>query len=243
MQGIFTGLASIGQSLIDRETSRLNQERTIRENRRLAEYQYSKDLEMWNRGNEYNAPSAQMSRLRQAGLNPNLVYGGGSATTQAMQLPKYNAPTEQYNVQPLNVLGALSAYYDVRMKKAQSETMQTESDIRKLEAMLTGWKAKYWNQYGEALNLAGYNKAMFDSARSGNEADISKYRSEMQKYQRDVFKKQLDAQIDRTILQNETERQRAEALRISNLWADPKNLGAVGTQGVNILRILRQILQ
>ena len=31
--------------------------------------------------NAYNDPSAQMERLKQAGLNPNLVYGGGATTT------------------------------------------------------------------------------------------------------------------------------------------------------------------
>lgn len=37
----------------------------------------------WNKQNEYNHPSAQMERLREAGLNPNLVYGSGNATGNA----------------------------------------------------------------------------------------------------------------------------------------------------------------
>ena len=31
----------------------------------------------WARTNEYNSPLAQMQRLREAGLNPHLIYGGG----------------------------------------------------------------------------------------------------------------------------------------------------------------------
>lgn len=34
-------------------------------------------VDFWNMQNEYNHPRAQMQRLQEAGLNPNLVYGGG----------------------------------------------------------------------------------------------------------------------------------------------------------------------
>lgn len=35
-------------------------------------------LEQWNRENAYNSPKQQMQRLKEAGLNPNLVYGKGA---------------------------------------------------------------------------------------------------------------------------------------------------------------------
>lgn len=44
-----------------------------------ADKQNAWNLDMWNRQNEYNSPSAQMSRLKAAGLNPDLMYGNGSA--------------------------------------------------------------------------------------------------------------------------------------------------------------------
>lgn len=34
--------------------------------------------DMWNAQNAYNTPAAQMKRLKEAGLNPMLVYGSGS---------------------------------------------------------------------------------------------------------------------------------------------------------------------
>lgn len=48
--------------------------------KRAADYAYGKNLEMWNLQNAYNDPAAQMARLKNAGLNPNLVYGGGNVT-------------------------------------------------------------------------------------------------------------------------------------------------------------------
>lgn len=34
--------------------------------------------ELWAKQNEYNSPAAQMQRLKEAGLNPNLMYGQGT---------------------------------------------------------------------------------------------------------------------------------------------------------------------
>ena len=57
-------------------------------NMKIARYQNAWNLEQWNRENAYNLPTAQMARLKAAGLNPNLVYGSGAQTTSARVLPK-----------------------------------------------------------------------------------------------------------------------------------------------------------
>lgn len=44
---------------------------------------YERNLEQWNLENSYNSPSAQMDRLRDAGLNPNLIYGSTDGGTAA----------------------------------------------------------------------------------------------------------------------------------------------------------------
>lgn len=58
-----------------------------RANRKFAMKQYSiarKDaLSDYNMQNEYNSPASQMERLKQAGLNPNLVYGTGAGSMTA----------------------------------------------------------------------------------------------------------------------------------------------------------------
>lgn len=42
---------------------------------------FDNQVKLWKMQNEYNKPENQMKRLQEAGLNPNLVYGGGATTT------------------------------------------------------------------------------------------------------------------------------------------------------------------
>jgi len=67
---------------------------TNKANKKMAQYQYTKDLEMWQKANEYNSPTAQMARLKQAGINPNMVFGGGAVSGNTVQssMPHYQAP-------------------------------------------------------------------------------------------------------------------------------------------------------
>lgn len=48
--------------------------------KKAADYKYQQDLNMWNLVNAYNDPSAQAERLERAGLNRNILYGGGNVT-------------------------------------------------------------------------------------------------------------------------------------------------------------------
>lgn len=133
------------QGALDARQSRENTRRTIEANKQMAEYAYSKDLEMWNRGNTYNAPQAQMDRLKSAGLNPNLVYGSGAVAGQASgTLPKYNAPTMDYShVLPTRIgdaVSKISQYQDFAVKQAQIDNLNAQrhaiyedTEIKKLE--------------------------------------------------------------------------------------------------------------
>lgn len=128
LDSILNSIAGVAQSFIDSRTAKRNTELTNQANRELAEYQYSKDLEMWNRGNEYNSPSAQMERLKAAGLNPNLVYGSGTvAGNTSSQLPKYQAPRMEYNYKPpLDVANILGAFQDFKIRQAQYDNLKAQ---------------------------------------------------------------------------------------------------------------------
>lgn len=98
------------------------------DNRQDATTAYNRSLEMWNMNNAYNDPSAQMERLKQAGLNPNLVYGGGATTTaSAPSAPQASSATPQ-RFQGVDALPVMSAYMDVKMKQAQADLIEEQKN-------------------------------------------------------------------------------------------------------------------
>lgn len=169
--------------------ARENTDKTIAANKAMAEYQYSKDLEMWNRGNVYNSPDAQMARLKSAGLNPNMVYGSGSAAgMSAGQLPKYNAPTQSFNyVPPVDIPSMISQFQDFRIRNAQvrntDEQILARQLNRKAETYLT---SGYDEMAGDPLSQGSMTVMPYWMAKresqlrkSGQQASLFPYQKEM----------------------------------------------------------------
>lgn len=94
--GVLGIIAAVGSAIAGAVTSRKNrkaQEQTNKEN-------WEHTLYLQNYQNEYNSPKAQMDRLEEAGLNPNLVYGQGGAT-QAASTDNYTgsqAPRREFDL-------------------------------------------------------------------------------------------------------------------------------------------------
>lgn len=124
---------------MNRETNQANQminQANIDYSREAWANEVAYNWEMWNRTNEYNDPSAQMQRLKNAGLNPYTMMDGGDAGTasagsapshsQPQQLPMQAGKVDPYYV-PLsstaqdvqNVLAAVGQMADVQLKRQQ----------------------------------------------------------------------------------------------------------------------------
>lgn len=92
--------------------------------REMADTVYQRDTEMWNKANAYNAPEAQMERLKAAGLNPNMVYGNGTAagntSTATPKHQNYQTPVAEYNMQ-LNPMQMLSQFMDIKGKQLSND--------------------------------------------------------------------------------------------------------------------------
>ena len=148
---IIGGLGSIVGSAIGAGAQR----RANIQNMQLAKYQnnwqtaenekaYARSVEMWNMQNQYNSPTAQMARLRQAGLNPNLVYGSGVTGNSAGSAPQYQpakiqrATMEPYRGWNLGLSDAASMYMAMRQNKAQVENMEAQNKLIKEQARTEG---------------------------------------------------------------------------------------------------------
>lgn len=150
--------AAIGGAAASAGTSLLGQWVANAGNKKLAKYAYSKDLEMWNRQNEYNSPAAQMERFKEAGLNPNMIYESGSGSSgNASTLPRYNAPTVSYDVKLPNLIDVLGKYQDFEIKQAQTNVLNEEFKIRAAEA-------KWRNEMLEAKWFDAYTKGQMSKS-------------------------------------------------------------------------------
>lgn len=88
--------------------------------------QLADNLAQWNRENEYNSPAAQMARMRQAGLNPDLMYGDVSPTGASIGK---SMPSMQQFENPLN--GAASI---MQMTGAQIANIMADSRLKDAQA-------------------------------------------------------------------------------------------------------------
>lgn len=174
---IGAGLSAAGglvNSILGRNTSIRNTEKTIQANKEMAKYAYSKDLEMWNLQNQYNSPEMQMERFKSAGLNPNLIYGQGNPGN-ATVIPKYQAPRQDYNYEPVQIPDMISKYQDLAMKSAQLDLLKEQKKIYSSEASIKATEA-LWR------NSLLHNKNLF----TGSQADLAWLKREWSYQGKDV---------------------------------------------------------
>ncbi|AXL15467.1 DNA pilot protein [Microviridae sp.] len=84
------------------------------------------NLEQWKRQNAYNHPTEQMARLKEAGLNPNMIYGGspGQATGNAGAVAPGKAPDYRLD-NPINALD----FEQAKSIRAQTNYTQANEDF------------------------------------------------------------------------------------------------------------------
>lgn len=111
---------------------------------KLAEQQNQYNIDMWKMQADYNSPQAQMQRFKDAGLNPNLIYGQGSNgnMSSAPQMVTPNAPelsrsmekvAEMFNIENLRTIIANRKKTEADAKKAGYEARSSFTDMRRNE--------------------------------------------------------------------------------------------------------------
>ncbi len=88
--------------------------------------QWQRMNEMQDKMNAYNAPVAQMSRLREAGLNPNLVYANGGSV---MQSAVGNAPNPP-NTAPIDTQGVLQMVQTIVGAMLEKDKIQASKEMQ-----------------------------------------------------------------------------------------------------------------
>lgn len=143
------GINALSQGSINRKTMRYNQQ--------MYNLQRQHSLEDWTMQNDYNSPSAQMQRLKMAGLNPNLVYGKGadnvSGTVRSADAGSWNPQAPKFDLGAAAQSG-LSAYYDAQVKQGQIDNLKEQNNVLVNDAALKAAQT--------AATLQGIEGSKFD---------------------------------------------------------------------------------
>lgn len=118
----------MGGSMLEMGLQSIQNKRAQKFTKEMYARQRADALADWNMQNAYNAPSAQMERLKAAGLNPNLVYGHG-ADAQSTS-PVRSSSAQSWNQIPLHsgVGDAFGAMYDIKLRQAQIDNLNQQKE-------------------------------------------------------------------------------------------------------------------
>lgn len=135
-------------------------EDTNRMNRENAEWAFMKELELRKYQAEYDSPAAQVQRFKDAGLNPNLIYGHGSAAAGSFEAPRFpNVPGVSMGQVDAHVLGSMGTQFQqARLMAAQTDltrTKEQESTVKQdlIEAQTAVTKANPYLEPGYVKSL------------------------------------------------------------------------------------------
>lgn len=147
LPSIIGGVGAIGGAASASAQNRRNRKYQTEQNqkdREFAREQYAVQrgdaLSDWAREAAYNSPEQQMNRLRQAGLNPHLVYGkGADATMGSVSSSNYGNQSQQAPQDRLNpvtegvTMGGTLAMQTQNVLRSQAET----DNLHKLNQVYT----------------------------------------------------------------------------------------------------------
>jgi len=165
---------------------------------------------MFNMSNMYNSPLAQMSRFKNAGLNPNLIYGQQANTASPIGMSSSSAPSAANMQAPSLLETAQIGLIDAQRKNIEADTKLKESNVGLNDATI--------EKYGHENNWT-------DQQIEQSKAEVNKIDEEIHtmKLNRNKIKKEiklLQAQRDLT------EWQAVQAM-VDAIWADERNKAIV----------------
>lgn len=125
-----------------------------KQNKQLAKYSYGQDLEQWKRSNLYNSPTAQMGRLKQAGLNPNLVYGNGTVGNSSGSSPSYNTPEYKLDPQIPEPMAVLGQSQQIEQSRAVTDNIKAQENYTKMKTFNESFETAIIQKQAEKMGIS-----------------------------------------------------------------------------------------
>ncbi len=133
-------------------------------NLNLAKMQNRWNLDQWNRENEYNLPVNQMVRLKNAGLNPDLMYQNGTSGLTAASSPSMTSGAPA-TPQDMSALGQKRTLGDTLQQAARDSLIGAQIKVLESQARKNNEDAK-----GQSITNATLGQM--------NEAQLQQFRDQ-----------------------------------------------------------------
>lgn len=148
------GIAAVG-SVLSNALNVSNQNKQNNESRKFSWQMYAQQrrdaMADWNMQNAYNDPAAQMERLKNAGLNPHLVYGKG-ADAQSQSAPRgSSAPTPTFNAPRMNLDTTSLALMALQAQQLKANISRTEAETEAIRSRTVG--TEFQNELNRAIGI------------------------------------------------------------------------------------------
>lgn len=132
--------ASAASSILDFAGNSIMANSANAKSKRAALMNFAMQNYFMNKQNEYNKPINQMKRLREAGLNPNLVYDNGNAVIASASPSGGVTPEVTPSSGTFNILGKMQAVKSMQQQEAniknteaQTNAIDENIDLKKAE--------------------------------------------------------------------------------------------------------------
>jgi len=166
-------LISAGAGLVGGLLEGSAQESANETNIQLQREQQAWQENMWNKQNEYNTPAAQIQRMREAGLNPALMYSRGevgNAGSVGSVAPAHVQPVTGF-AQGIGAAGstignAMIQLEQVKQMRAQTQLLQAKA-TKEANSTMTAYE--YWQQYRAKLRQTEENANYMSSRTAGQD--------------------------------------------------------------------------
>lgn len=147
----------------------ISRKKAYKRSLKLMDKQYAMDERAWQRVQDYNTPMMQMKRLKEAGLNPALMYGQGNTGNAQQQIQSKFNELEPYT-SGATIASSTAAGVQMSMANAQKEKIKSEAILNAIRG------ANETKQVGIAQDLAKSNVEYNTAKIRGLDQDIEESR-------------------------------------------------------------------
>lgn len=195
-------------------------------NEQAAQNAFNRQVEFWNMQNLYNTPSAQLARLRKAGLNPALMNGGvqGNTAGNLSTVPNAsvsNSASTQPAVKLMNFAQMAQMLKEAELLDAQTKDLIQSAALKQIEGIVKSLVGKdEWLEIKDKAKEMGYSldtdelDEYFGIGKEPSPGGLSPTKIDLENKQSSTeLNRQLADESKSKVLLNDAERKTIDALR------------------------------